>query len=99
MPYYVYVQDLSGAWIQRGPYIRQSKAEAKKDKMEEDTGKEAELRQWSTWDTSRAKKKFKEELIDKVGVDKGMRRFSSGRNISKEADIRPKPIRRFEGRR
>ena len=83
MPYYVYVPDTNGSYIQRGPYLSGSKADRVKEKMEEETHKEAEVKSWPTWDPSRAKKNFKEELVDRVGVSKGMRNFSSGKHLSK----------------
>ena len=90
MPYYVYIPDKNGDWIQRGPYFSSRKAESKKDRMEDQTGRSVEIRSWPTWQASVARKNFADEEVDRVGVDKGTRRFSSAKGFPKEADIRPR---------
>jgi hypothetical protein len=88
MPHYVYIGDGKGAYIQRGPYLSSRKAESKQEAMEAETGREAEVRYWSTWDPNRAKKNWRDELLDRVGVEKGMQRFSSGKGITKDRDAK-----------
>jgi hypothetical protein len=94
MPYYVYVMDSRGDWIQRGPYVGSGRAQRKAEKMEEATGREVHTRQWSTWDPRRARAHWKDEDMDRVGPDVAMRRFSSSGIISKEKDVRPRSLPR-----